>query len=104
MVHTARERVSGLRGLCWATEAGVDTFGPMEPGCTPGASKRTVTCVGVLSCPGATRAKLSRRLCGFSTMPTSLRSVPPWCQGSPSLKPNVRGEPGCHGHLTGSAR
>ena len=35
----ASEIVSGLSGLFWATEAGVCTSGPIEPGGTPGASK-----------------------------------------------------------------
>ena len=98
-MSTARERVSGLIGLLCAAEAGVVTLEPRPPkgpqeahcspielGFTPGASKSTVTSFGDFTCPGRTRANSSRRLCGFSTMPTTRRASPPTFQVSPTFR------------------
>ena len=57
-----------------------------------GASKSAVTPVGFVTCPGATRANSSRRLCGFSTMPTTRRSTPPTRHESPTARWNADAE------------
>ena len=85
------EIVSGLNGFDWATEAGVWTCVPtlIELSATPGASNSATTCVGELTCPGVTRANSSRRLCGFSTVPTTRRSTPPTLQVAPTDRWNA---------------
>ena len=91
----ASEMVSGLSGFDWATDAGVCTGVPtfIEPAGTPGASNRATTCVGSFTCPGTTSANSSRRLWGFSTMPTTRRSTPPTRQVSPAAKCNAEATP-----------
>ncbi|MGO9582634.1 MAG: hypothetical protein ACLP36_07470 [Acidimicrobiales bacterium] len=93
--RAASEMVSGLSGFDWAIEAGVSTCVPalIEPGGTPGASNSATTWVGVFTCPGATSANSSRRLCGFSTMPTTRRSAPPTDQVSPTFRWNAEATP-----------
>ncbi len=78
-VASASTIVVGLSGLLPAADAtlcGVDTFGPMLCGATPGASNSTVAWLGAVTWPGTTRANSSSRLCGFCTMPTTRRDVP----------------------------
>ena len=60
---------------------------------TPGASNSATTCVGELTCPGVTSANSSRRLWGFSTVPTTLRSTPPTLQVAPSDRWNAEATP-----------
>ena len=74
---SASTMVTGFSGLLCDADCGVSTFGPIEEGCTPGASNSVVTCVGLVTWPGVTRANSSRRLCGFCTMPTTWRAGPP---------------------------
>src|SRR5262249_40391204 len=88
----ATETVSGLTKLAWA-EPAVETYRSSEDGIDPPASNSTVTWVGALTWPGATRANSSSRLCGFCTMPTPRRAVPPWCQTLPTLRPNSDATP-----------
>ena len=85
MVASAREIVSGLSTLLVepATPATDWTFGH-ELTEAPLASNSTVTWVGDVTCPGATRANSSSRLCGFCTMPTTRRATPPWRQLVPT--------------------
>ena len=102
----AREIVSGLSGFDWATEAGVCTSCPdfVELSGTPGASKSAMTWVGAVTCPGATSANSSRRLWGFSTMPTTRRSTPPTLPGVADLEVEVRSHAAGHGDLVGARR
>ena len=79
----ASEIVSGLTTLVAATVCGVATVGPMSSGATPGASNSTVTCVGAVIWPGATRAKSSSRFCGFAAMPVTILATPPTVQELP---------------------
>jgi hypothetical protein len=92
-VVKASMMVSGLSGLLAAADAGVWTLGPMEDGRTPGALNSTVAWAGPLTWPGTTRANSSSRLCGFSTMPTTRRAVPPWCQTPPIVSLRVDATP-----------
>ncbi len=91
---SASTMVTGLSGLLCAADCGVSTFGPIEEADRPGASNRTVTCVGALTWPGMTRANSSSRLCGFWTMPVTWRAGPPgWCQVPPTVTPNAEATP-----------
>ena len=94
MVARASTMVSGLSGLLEAWARAVSTFGPSADGLAPGASNSTVTWVGAVTCPGATRANSSSRLCGFCTMPVTVRAWPPWCQTSLTDRPSVAARPG----------
>jgi hypothetical protein len=82
----ASEIVSGLNTLPAATVCGVATVGPMSAGATPGASNSTVTCLGAVTWPGATRANSSSRFCGFCTMPTTFLLTPPTVQELPTAR------------------
>ena len=66
---------------------------PIELSETPGASNNAVTPVGFVTCPGATSANSSRRLWGFSTMPTTWRSTPPTRQVAPTVRWNADATP-----------
>ena len=92
-VSAAIEMLSGLSVLGGTAAEAVWTFGPRECGLAPGASNRTLTWVGALTWPGTTRANSSSRLCGFSTMPVTVRVRPPWCQPSPTLRWNADATP-----------
>jgi len=84
----AIEIVSGLIVLVFATVWAVVTLTPPVlrlDALTPGASNSTVTLSGRVTWPGTTRANSSSRLCGFSTMPTTLRVTPPRVQLLPML-------------------
>ncbi len=59
----------------------------------PRPSNSTVTWVGLRTWPGTTRANSSSRLCGFCTMPTTVRAVPPWCHVLPILRPKSDARP-----------
>ena len=91
-VATASTMVSGLIELLLAFWAGVETLDPIRPGSTPGASKRTFTCVGDVTSPGGTSANSSSRLWGFCTMPTTV--LPPRGQVSPTLRFSSDASPG----------
>ena len=91
-VASASTMVAGSIGLLLATVAGVETLDPMRPGSTPGASKRTSTCVGFVTCPGGTSANSSSRLWGFCTMPTTV--LPPRDHSSPILRLSSDASPG----------
>ncbi len=88
--NAAREIVSGFSGLDWATEAGELIWTPLARECSdePGASNSTVTFVGLVTCPGMTRANSSSRLCGFTTMPTTRRLTPPRREVPPTARWN----------------
>ena len=92
-VASASTMVSGLNRLPADADCTFCTFGPIAAGLTPGASNSTVTWVGAATWPGTTRANSSSRLCGFSTMPTTWRVFPSWCQRSPILRSKVEATP-----------
>ena len=78
MVASARTIVVGFSGLDAVWDPGVWTFGPRADELTPGgASNKTETAVGWVTWPGMTRANSSSRLCGFCTMPTTVRAWVP---------------------------
>ena len=56
------------------------------------ASKRTLTSVGCVTCPGGTSANSSSRLWGFCTMPTTV--LPPWGHVSPTRRLSSDAKPG----------
>jgi len=56
-------------------------------------SNSTETPVGFFTCPGVTSANSSRRLCGFSTMPTTRRSTPSTRQVVPAERWNADATP-----------
>ena len=85
--------VAGLMALA-AVVCGVTTLGPIVRGGTEGASNSTVTEVGARTWPGTSRANSSSRLCGFCTMPVTVRVTPPWCQTWPTARSNWRATPG----------
>ena len=91
----ASEIVSGLSGLLDAADAGVDTCQLVgnELHGTPAASNSTVTLDGFVTRPGTTSANSSRRLCGFSTIPTTRCSTPPTRQVSPTERWNAETSP-----------
>ena len=103
-VANASTMVSGLSRLLLAAavEAGVETLDPMRPGSTPGASKRTSTCVGCVTWPGGTSANSSSRLWGFCTMPTTV--LPPRGQVSPTARLSSDASPGVSGDLVRPGR
>ncbi len=91
-VANANTMVWGLIVLFVPLWAGVKTLDPMRVGSTPGASKRTFTCVGFVNRPGGTSANSSSRLWGFCTMPTTV--LPPWGQVSPTPRLSSDATPG----------
>ena len=97
-VASASTMVLGLSGLLATASCRVTTYGRREPseaaGLLPaGTSNSTVTWLGVLTWPGATRANSSSRLCGFCTMPMTWRICPPWCHMSPTVSLKVAATP-----------
>ncbi len=69
--------------MLWATAAGG----------LPDPSNSTMTWVGLRTWPGATSANSSSRLCGFCTMPTTVRAVPSWCHTLPIRRPKSDATP-----------
>ena len=88
-VASVSTTVSGLIALLWLVDELVVKSGPSEFTTPLGPSKRTSTWLGDGTCPGATSANSSSRLCGFCTKPTTRRDEVPACQTSPRRKPKV---------------
>ena len=91
-VASMRTIVSGLNAF-WFSTPDCATLVSWVTGLSGLASKRTVTCVGAVTCPGRTSANSSRRLWGFWTMPTTRRGVPCMFQVSPTARWNAEATP-----------
>ena len=80
------------------------TFGPIEPGETPGASKSSSVSLGERTWPGSTSANSSRVSRGSSTTPTTLRVTPASVQLDPMRRLNADATSCGHRDFAGRAR
>ena len=93
----AIEIVSGLIALAFPAACAVVTYRPMlarRPSeVRPGSSNSTVTLCGLVTWPGMTRANVSSRFCGFTTMPVTVQVLPVTVQLPPMPSPKSAATP-----------